>query len=515
MIGGNGFGDRCTIRRCYGRYSGDVGVETDAMLNAVVEDVIIDDSAGGNFFSINYNIPARTLSGAPVTQLNGAITNSATSITVDSVPVGVARSGWLVIDSELMSYTASADNSNSVVLTVVRGLNGTTASSHTDNTKVTFHEAEKQTVKYRNCKSRHFDLSTVESGTWMPKGWYQLPSIFVNPQLIIENCSYENFIVGMGLQSGGGSADGIHVQGEIVRVVIDGLEMDRHSVHMPDQTTSTRGALISLISNSGTKTRSSIYIRDVRARISGRMGAGTSPPAYVHVYLDNGNWILDWKSIDIISFLAGAQPGTTALMNFSASAGNAIAGVIEDVRYRNDRGDLAPVGLRIPAYPQCDIQHLAIKGWDLSSMLFSPNASSSNYSPFVIDSVNAQKVRFEDIVHSNLATTSRISSRIVGRTNVVTSNYTLTANDEYVGVGVSAPVTITLLPASGGSGGSLPKPTASKSVVIKDEFGNAATNNITVTAASGETIDGAATKIINTNYGLLRLRSNGSAWMTV
>lgn len=50
--------------------------------------------------------------------------------------------------------------------------------------------------------------------------------------------------------------------------------------------------------------------------------------------------------------------------------------------------------------------------------------------------------------------------------------------------------------------------------MIKDEAGTAGTNNITVATTSGQLIDGAATRVINTNYGLLRVYWSGTAWFT-
>lgn len=48
---------------------------------------------------------------------------------------------------------------------------------------------------------------------------------------------------------------------------------------------------------------------------------------------------------------------------------------------------------------------------------------------------------------------------------------------------------------------------------IKDINGSAATKNIIVHAASGETIEGAGTSTISTNYGSLKLRPiNASTW---
>lgn len=47
---------------------------------------------------------------------------------------------------------------------------------------------------------------------------------------------------------------------------------------------------------------------------------------------------------------------------------------------------------------------------------------------------------------------------------------------------------------------------------IKDKFGNAGTNNITVLSADGDTIDGLAAWILNVNWQVLTLVSDGSNW---
>lgn len=51
-------------------------------------------------------------------------------------------------------------------------------------------------------------------------------------------------------------------------------------------------------------------------------------------------------------------------------------------------------------------------------------------------------------------------------------------------------------------------------VIIKDGKGDANTNNITV-QGNGKNIDGAASKVINTAYGVLRLIYNGTEWSTI
>lgn len=51
-----------------------------------------------------------------------------------------------------------------------------------------------------------------------------------------------------------------------------------------------------------------------------------------------------------------------------------------------------------------------------------------------------------------------------------------------------------------------------RTIIIKDAGGNAATNNITVDTEGAETIDGAATAVINGNYDSISIYSDGSNW---
>ncbi len=53
-----------------------------------------------------------------------------------------------------------------------------------------------------------------------------------------------------------------------------------------------------------------------------------------------------------------------------------------------------------------------------------------------------------------------------------------------------------------------------RELVIKDVSGAANTNNIVIDPYGSETIDGAATKTINTAYGSIRLFSDGVKWHT-
>lgn len=51
---------------------------------------------------------------------------------------------------------------------------------------------------------------------------------------------------------------------------------------------------------------------------------------------------------------------------------------------------------------------------------------------------------------------------------------------------------------------------ATRIFIIKDESGGAGTNNITITADGGETIDGEPNIVISVDYGVVRLYSDGT-----
>lgn len=68
----------------------------------------------------------------PKTQLNGAINNSVTTLTVDS-SAGFGNTGTLIVDSEQITYTG---RTGTTFTGCTRGANGTTAASHSDNVQV-------------------------------------------------------------------------------------------------------------------------------------------------------------------------------------------------------------------------------------------------------------------------------------------------------------------------------------------------------------------------------------------
>lgn len=92
------------------------------------------------------------------------------------------------------------------------------------------------------------------------------------------------------------------------------------------------------------------------------------------------------------------------------------------------------------------------------------------------------------------------NQRYARRTSLSTTTNVSATTDFIVGINVSPAATV-----------NLPSAVAGMVYLIHDESGAAATNNITITPAAGN-IDGAGTKVINTNYGWYALYSDGSNW---
>ncbi len=89
-----------------------------------------------------------------------------------------------------------------------------------------------------------------------------------------------------------------------------------------------------------------------------------------------------------------------------------------------------------------------------------------------------------------------------GRT-AVTSTATASVNDRIIGVSASTALDIRLPAASGYSAGQF--------FTIKDEGGNASSNNITIKTTGADTIDGVSSIVLESSYGAVNLYSDGTS----
>ncbi len=91
--------------------------------------------------------------------------------------------------------------------------------------------------------------------------------------------------------------------------------------------------------------------------------------------------------------------------------------------------------------------------------------------------------------------------------STITSTYTAQLSDFMVLVSsVAVPPTVNLPPSKLAGIG--------KYYVVKDASGSALSTTITIAPNGTEVIDGDTTKVINSNFGVARLYSDGSNWFT-
>jgi len=100
---------------------------------------------------------------------------------------------------------------------------------------------------------------------------------------------------------------------------------------------------------------------------------------------------------------------------------------------------------------------------------------------------------------------SHLSGGLVHKRTAVSTNYSIALTDYYLGIDTTAaPVQLTVPAASTAVEG--------QTFVIKDEGGAAASNAITVSRSSTDTIDGLTSTTIASPYGALSLYTDGANW---
>ena len=117
--------------------------------------------------------------------------------------------------------------------------------------------------------------------------------------------------------------------------------------------------------------------------------------------------------------------------------------------------------------------------------------------------IDVDKFKYVPPVKTEDATTTDVSK--AQKRLSITANYNISSADHFVGVDTTGgPITLTLPSTSNAPSG--------KIYIIKDEGGNAATNNIVINTADSAKIDNLDAVSLVSNYGAISIYYNGSDW---
>ena len=105
----------------------------------------------------------------------------------------------------------------------------------------------------------------------------------------------------------------------------------------------------------------------------------------------------------------------------------------------------------------------------------------------------------------NVTSTSTFNGAIIYGPVLVSGSYTVVSTDYLIGVNTTSTTCSITLP-------SVSTTTSGRTLLIKDETGNASTNPIHISASSGETIDGIAVFSIESDHGAVMLYCTSTGW---
>ena len=144
--------------------------------------------------------------------------------------------------------------------------------------------------------------------------------------------------------------------------------------------------------------------------------------------------------------------------------------------------------------------------------MFNPQFSAGTVTPVrqttststgsVAQANTSNNALFNNLTANGLTT---LNGAIVYHTNLVSGNYTVLSTDFIIGVNTTSVAATINLP-------SVSSTNVGRTLFIKDETGNAFTNTISLLAASGETIDGDSTFVIESDNGSVMLYCTTTGW---
>lgn len=198
----------------------------------------------------------------------------------------------------------------------------------------------------------------------------------------------------------------------------------------------------------------------------------------------NGNDIISVSNADISLLPNGS--GKVVMDGNGSTAGVSIADGTIEMR----TGNSTPAEIKM--YCEVNNAHYV-------RLAAPPHAAFSGNPDFVLPPTEGTNGQF--LKTDGAGTTSWADAVSYGRTSI-NANYDATVNDRIIGANATGSMVIKLPAASAFSSG--------QHFIIKDEAGNADSNNITVFAAGTDTIDGQSSVILQSAYSAINLYSNGS-----
>lgn len=521
LVVNRGYGKTIKVIRCVGKNSADVGIETDGAITTIIEDCEIENSIGSGYFSANYCPPAETNAGPLKTTTTtslasgGAVMPVGTvTVTLASIPSGVANSGFMLIDSELVAYKLAYGTND---VTIIRALNSIAQAAHAIGATVIFCQVDKQTVSYQNCTYLNNAVTSGLPGS----GWYQtqptgaLP--MPAPNLIIRDCKYTR--VGAQIGVSGGEAINTFVFNQFTD--INGFTIDISGINQASSA-NVSGAAMRFNNNNynsgtGNIPQQRLALKNINLYVSGVLDSGTGNNRYNGIYVTSGDYFLDFDSLNIkLNFLNALSGQTFGLKLEPQSAGSTGVGGYYFGYGRNlaftMTGDPLPYGI-VSYQSNGYVSRLVFDNIDFSGIEFNATGSNGQYIPYTF--LQPQNVYFTNVKHSATATVAFTNKQYhrVGLAANATS-YTVNFSEEYIGVNNTTTACAIALPkVAVGNNNSYPNYAAE--LTIGDEAGAAATYNITITAFSGEKINGANTYVINTNYGWVKLKGIPGGWLVL
>ena len=492
VIGFNSWVNRVDVRNCRGYGSGDVGLEIDQPISASATGCRMFNAYDANFYVTNFAPPADSISGPPTATLSGSINSSVTSATINAFPTTLAHEGYAVIDSEIVAYSRASSTS----LTLIRGLDSSTAASHSSGATVTFVQARRQSMKFIDCQA----INTGPAGIgW----WYNTNSFLPIPAIDMNNCTVTNTVTDLTKSAG------VMATGNIVGCTMVDCNIIANLNNTTSQAVAYSPVFLRRPGLSGATTAQNnaadVLFRNTKVTMSGSVASSSA-----NLY---GAWLADgwWNvagDLTVRNNAVGPAAGGTGGMFIS---GTSQLAYIQQARpliifESTSSSDSIPQVFYMSAASIMDRVDLSL---DLSQAYM-----STNQLPWNIPSGLRDQFFVKDVAPPRLATGGNASNPAKIK-DVTATPYSARLADRVDRINVASASVVNLPATNTGNALAIPRPGAGALKTVKDVSGAAATYPITINAAGGETIDGAASVVINRNYGHIELVSNGTGWNVI